>query len=165
MMRKLFFMMLITAGKIFYPRLRADIPQTMYYQGLLMDYFGNNVPDGSYELVFNFYNRPEGGVALWTETQNVTVEDGVFKVILGVITPLNMSFEDTRWLGIGLGSDSELQPRVSLTAAAHSLNARSIADCIAMTSKIISGAANCVKLAVSSVCGLHLIDAPLPRQN
>jgi len=42
-------------------------------------------------------------------------------------------------LGIAIGSDPELEPRIELTASAYSLNERSVADSAVTSAKIADG--------------------------
>jgi hypothetical protein len=117
----------------------GQIPQTISYQGILTDASGTAVPDGNYELTFKLYDAATGGMELWSEEQSVAVNNGIFNVILGSITPLTLSFDRLYWLGVTVGQDSELTPRIELTASAYSLNARSIADSAVTGGKIASG--------------------------
>ncbi len=117
----------------------SQIPQTMSYQGVLTDAQGNAVADGSYSLTFNLYESATGGSSIWGETQDIAVVNGVFNAILGSVTPLSNSFDRPYWLGIAIGSDAELEPRIELTASAYSLNARSVADNAVTRDKIAAG--------------------------
>lgn len=107
------------------PLASAQIPQTMSYQGVLTDAAGNPVADGLVSLTFKLYDVAENGEALWEETQDVKVTDGIFNVILGSQTPLTLPFDTPYWLGITVGEENELTPRTALTAAPYSLNAAS----------------------------------------
>lgn len=104
----------------------GQIPQTMSYQGVLTDNSGTLVPDGDYSMEFNLFNVETAGSTLWTETQTVTITDGIFNVILGNINPLTLPFDESYWLGITIDSGSELVPRIELTSSAYSLNARNV---------------------------------------
>lgn len=117
----------------------GQILQTISYQGVLTDASGSAVPDGNYELTFKLYDAATGGTELWSEEQSVEINNGIFNVILGSITPLTLSFDRPYWLGVTVGQNSELTPRIELTASAYSLNARSIADSAVTGSKIASG--------------------------
>ena len=103
----------------------AQIPQTMSYQGVLTEIDGNPVPNGTVSLTFKLFDSAEGGDTLWQETQDVTVTNGLFNVILGSNAPLNLPFDEQYWLGITVGSDVELTPRTALTASPYSLNSHS----------------------------------------
>jgi hypothetical protein len=117
----------------------GQIPQTISYQGVLTDASGAAVADGNYNLTFKLYDAATNGTELWTEAQSVDVSNGIFNVILGSTNPLALSFDKPYWLGVTVGQDSELTPRIELTAAAYSLNARSIADSAVTGSKIANG--------------------------
>jgi hypothetical protein len=102
----------------------ADIPAFMSYQGLLRDGVGDPVPDGDYSVTFRLYDVEVGGTALWTETQIVTVAEAVFSVTLGKVTPMSgLAFDVPYWLGISIGADPELTPRVELTSAPYAFRA------------------------------------------
>ncbi len=117
---------------------QAQIPQTMSYQGVLTDANGNAVPDGNYNIFFRLYDDDSGNQR-WTEGHNVEVRDGIFSVILGTITPLNLAFDRQYWLGIAIGGGAELSPRIQLTSSPYSLNAKSVADGAVTASKIPNG--------------------------
>ena len=117
----------------------AQIPKTISYQGVVTKAAGAVVEDGKYLITFKLYDLKEGGEHLWEEIQNVPVVGGIFNVILGGNNPLDLPFDQPYWLGIAIGGDAELEPRIELTAAAYSLNARSIADSVVTGSKIADG--------------------------
>lgn len=118
----------------------AEIPKTMSYQGKLTDADGDPVVDGDYELTFSIYDVAESGTALWTELHSpVAVVNGIFNVILGSGTPLDIAFDEQYWLGIAVAPNPELTPRVQLTSAAYSLNARSVPDGSITSPKIAGG--------------------------
>jgi len=102
----------------------AQIPGTISYQGLLTDTSGMVVPDGSYSLTSKIYTVPTGGSALWTETQPVTSERGIFNAILGSVNPLSLPFDQKYWLGISIDGGAELTPRIELTSSPYSLNSQ-----------------------------------------
>ena len=80
----------------------GEIPQKMNYQGYLTDSGGTPV-HGMVTMVFSIYDVSTGGPALWSETQNVTVNQGVYSVSLGDATPINLPFDAQYYLGLGLG--------------------------------------------------------------
>ncbi len=103
----------------------AQVPSTMSYQGVLTDGAGNLVPDGAYNLTFKLYDVPVLGAALWTETQaGVTVTKGGFAVILGIITPIALPFDKTYYLGIAVGANPEMTPRITLASSPYGLSLR-----------------------------------------
>ena len=60
----------------------GDVPHQINYQGTLTDNLGNSL-DGDYAMTFAIYDVDTGGSSIWSETQTVTVADGVYNVILG----------------------------------------------------------------------------------
>jgi hypothetical protein len=106
-------------------QLQAGIHKVINYQGVLMDTNEQPVPEDVYQITFNIYDEP--GTLLWTETHaEVPVMVGVFQVLLGTVTPLDLPFDKPYFLGIQVGSDPELEPRMALTSAAYSFNAGSV---------------------------------------
>jgi hypothetical protein len=99
----------------------AEIPRTISYQGFMTDAEGNAVPDGTYEVTFSLYNSHGANESLWSEKLNVTIREGILNVILGKTNPLSLPFDTAYWLGIAIGAQSELVPRIELTAAAYAL--------------------------------------------
>jgi hypothetical protein len=89
------------------------VPRTIDYQGVLTDDTGRAVADGMYSMTFRLYAAPSGVSALCEETQSVTVSKGMFSVILGTVTPLNMYFNDQFYLDISVEGEAELSPRVA----------------------------------------------------
>ncbi len=106
----------------------AQVPQTMSYQGVLVDESGVAVPDGSYDIVFGLYDNSAGGTQVWTETLPVTVAKGVFSIVLGTINPISTAFDRPYWLGLAIEGGAELSPRTRLTASPYSLMAQEVAD-------------------------------------
>lgn len=128
----------------------GQAPQTISYQGVLTD--GNGVPlDGNFALTFKLYEQAADGSAIWEETQDVAVANGLFNIILGGVTALDLPFDQPYWLGISVAGGSELQPRIELTSSAYSLHARSVADGVVSTAKIQDGAVTTDKIADDAV--------------
>jgi len=99
----------------------AGIPRMINYQGMLTDNLGSPL-NGSYDLTFKIYGSLSSSDSLWTEHHlGVLVQGGLFNVLLGSTTPMPSTlFDDTvRYLGIKVGSDSEL-PRIRLTSVGYS---------------------------------------------
>ena len=109
------------------PGINKQIP----YQGTLKTSSGIKVTDGDYDMVFKIYNASTNGTTLWTGTHTaangnaVTVTDGVFSVLLGSGTGNAMSLDfndDTYYLGVKIGSDSEMTPRKRVGASGYAFN-------------------------------------------
>jgi hypothetical protein len=131
--------------------LLGQIPRTISYQGVLLD--NASVPlNGSYTLTFKLYNDPSSGTVLWQESKVTDISDGIFNVILGSDVPLTLSFDQTYYLGITVGTGgTELQPRIELTSSAYALNAKTVEDSSITTSKLTHGAVTAEKIAANQV--------------
>jgi len=100
----------------------SAIPRIISYQGKLLGADEQPVPEGNYKLTFNLYN--DSNTLLWTETHNqVFIGGGLFEVLLGTVTPFSIAFDQPYFLGIQVGADPELQPRMLLTSAAYAIRA------------------------------------------
>lgn len=117
MKRVLFLIVVITFSAI--NIFNQTIPKLISYQGVLTDIHGIVVPDGNYSLTFKLYNDAMAGTQLWTEGQSISVTNGIFNVILGSVTALNLPFNAPYWLGIRVGTDAELSPRIQLTSVGY----------------------------------------------
>ncbi len=114
----------------------AQIPRSISYQGVLTDTAGNPKADGNYSFTFSLYESSTGGNAVWAESKTLIVSKGLFSTLLGDQTPFNdsLKFDKPYWLGIKVGNDPELTPRIKLTAAGYSFtsinsdSAKNIAD-------------------------------------
>lgn len=95
---------------------------TLRIQGTLKTNNGQPANDGAYALTFKIYTSEAGGTAIWTETQPaVQITGGVYSAVLGSVSPLTPAFDVPYWLGVTIGSGTELQPRTALTAAPYAL--------------------------------------------
>lgn len=104
----------------------AAVPDFMTQQGRLLD--GSGAPiDGELSFVFTIYDAASDGTALWTETTNVTLEDGFFSVQLGAASALDPSMFDgsTLYLGVKVGADAEMTPRQALLSTPYAFAANS----------------------------------------
>ena len=100
------------------------VPELISYQGLLNDDSGSPV-NASVAVIFSLYDVDTGGVAFWSENQNIEVINGVFNVKLGSSTELDPAiFElDNLYLGIKVDSDTEMTPRQQITSSSYSMRA------------------------------------------
>lgn len=107
------------------------INRQISFQGKMTNADGTNVPNGNYDFEFKLYDAASGGTTLWTDTETLTVTDGIFQYNLGSDTvnaplPSSVNFNtDNLYLGITFNSDpdGEMTPRVRLTAAPYAFNA------------------------------------------
>ncbi len=94
--------------------LLAQAPAVMSVQGRLLS--AGTPVTGPQNLTFRLYLVQAGGSPIWTETQTgVAVADGIYDVQLGETTSLvGLDFSRPLYLGVQVGSASELSPRTLL---------------------------------------------------
>jgi hypothetical protein len=102
----------------------ADIPKLINYQGMLTD-AGETPIDGARNMTFRIYDDTTGGGVLqWSETQSgVQVDNGLFNVILGKSTALDLAFDKSYWLEVEVEGD--VMPRIRFTSVGYAYRSRS----------------------------------------
>jgi hypothetical protein len=113
-------LVLILAGTSLSP---ADVPQLISFQGKLYDDTGNPLT-GQHEMTFRIYAVESAGTALWSETDSVQCENGLYAVILGTSSPFNLNFDGQYWLGVQVSGDDELSPRYRLVSVPTAFRAQ-----------------------------------------
>ncbi len=100
----------------------AAIPRLINYQGKVTD--SSNVPlTGSYAVAFRIYDAESGGNMLWEENHSgVVVDKGLFNVLLGSVTGLDIPFDKPYFLEIKVGNEV-MSPRQQITASAYAMRA------------------------------------------
>jgi len=102
----------------------------------VVDKNGQSLPDGEYDIRFAIYLRgrqemdpypsnTDAGSRIWQENQKITIFGGVLSVYLGTVNPLpnNIDFnQNDYYLGVQIGTDSEMAPRKKLGSAFSSIN-------------------------------------------
>lgn len=102
---------------------QAQVPRVVGHHGILTDAVGAPVADGAYDLTLRIYESPVGSTPAYTEAQSgVPVGGGRFSVILGASSALTLPFDRPYWIGLTVGTGSELSPRMPLTAAPYALS-------------------------------------------
>jgi hypothetical protein len=102
-------------------------PDTITYQGSVLDSSGKAIADGTYRMQFKLYDAQSGGTKHWQQTSNVEVDGGLFSVTLGdsrSLHPVFMACPDL-WLEVTVDADqsgtfaaSEVySPRQNLTGS------------------------------------------------
>ena len=143
----LLFVISIFASNVF----SQAIPKQISYQGVLKDAVGN-VLTGDFAMTFKIYNDPTGGSALWTEIQAVAVANGLFNVQLGIINPITtVPFDRIHFLGITVGTGSELSPRTLLSPSPYSFMTMNILDNTITSAKILDGTIRTNDISDSSI--------------
>ena len=132
------------------PMLAGDSTTTISYQGRLADSSGDPITTSGVGMQFRLYNTDTGGSSLWEEPHTaVPVEDGLFHVLLGSTNPIPVSLlanNSTLWLGITVGSDSEMTPREQIASVPYAMIASTVADGAVTTEKIADEAVTQAKL-------------------
>jgi len=140
---------------------------TIPYQGRLADASGDPVT-GKQNMEFRLYNTPINGTPLWEEfwtgSNSVDVSDGLFSVMLGSInTGLTAVVQGntTLYLGITVGTDSEMTPRVQLGSVPFSIWSLAVADDSVTSAKVADGTLSTVDLADSAVTSAKIADGTI----
>jgi hypothetical protein len=120
------------------------ITPVISYQGRLLNPTTGAPLNGSHTFVFRLYNVASGGVALWTETKDLAVANGVFSTMLGDATALPPAIFDGQdlWLGIKVGADAEATPRQRIGAAPYALFSHNADNLDGQDSAFFRNAAN-----------------------
>jgi hypothetical protein len=97
----------------------ASVTTSINYQGRLTDSSGSPL-SGTYTMTFGLYDVSTGGTALATDAHEVDVADGLFNTG----TDFDQSYFDGRelWLGVTVGTDSEMTPRQELRPVPYALS-------------------------------------------
>ncbi len=118
-MKQIFAVFCITLLLCVYPAFAAP-PSTITYQGYLTNKHSGAAIDGSVAMILSLYDAAGNGTntPLWSESQPIVqVVNGVYTVQLGSITALNLPFDTTYYLGVAVGGESEMIPRLTMTSA------------------------------------------------
>jgi len=103
--------------------LHADIPHIINFQGRIADTLGEPIT-GTRSITFRIYDAESGGSLLWNETHaNVTVRDGIFSVLIGSVSAVNLSFDGQYYLGVQVGGDPEMTPRQRIASVGYAYKA------------------------------------------
>jgi hypothetical protein len=142
-----------SAGAVPFRAESAASTGTIAYQGRLADSAGNPLTS-TLNMSFRLYSAVTGGTPLWTEqwtgSNGVKVSDGLFNVMLGSLTPIPQAVitgNSTLFLGITVGTDDEMAPRVQLGSVPFAVQALSVPDGSITTAKIADGSVTSEKLA------------------
>jgi hypothetical protein len=106
----------------------AAVPQQINYQGYLTDVSGSAL-DTTVAMTFRIYADSVGGAPSWYETHGaVAVVGGLFDVKLGSVSPLSWQtfWTDTRWLGITVGTNSEMVPRTRFVTVPYAFRVATV---------------------------------------
>jgi trimeric autotransporter adhesin len=152
------------------------VPRLVKFNSTLTDGGGKPLT-GIVGVTFSLYETPEGGVALWTETQNVQPGgNGQFTVLLGSTSnagiPAEAFASGERWLAIQAQGEPE-RPRVLMTSVPYSLKAvdaetlgglPASAFALAGTANPAAAGAGIAESPAGPAKPLHPSAAPTPEQ-
>ena len=109
----------------------ADVE--LFHQGRLLDSSGAPV-SGDQQFSFTLYGQAIGGTPNWSETQSITVTNGVYSVSLGAVTPLSDTvFDADLWLDIDLVGHDFDSPRQFLHAVPYAVRASRVVGSVTLT--------------------------------
>ena len=125
-MKKLITLFIMVSLFFITPPSFAEIPHYMQFQGKATD--GSDVPlNGNHDLTFRIYDIETGGTPIWNETHtSVAVETGIFSVLLGGVTPLDIAFDEPYWISMEIDTTdgtNEL-PRQLISSVGYAYRAK-----------------------------------------
>jgi hypothetical protein len=108
----------------------AQVPYLINYQGRLTDDLGDPVSNGAYLLTFRIWSDSISESPTdreWIDPDHpVVVVNGIFNCQLGsreALPPWIIANDTALWLGIQVGADPEISPRVRLTSVPYAYKA------------------------------------------
>ncbi len=97
-----------SGGDVESNRVSDVVPGAIGVQGKLTD--ENGIPlNGNYGITFSLYDTEDGTVAICSDSNTVTVQNGLFNSYLD--NCYNDLWGQKVWLGVQVGSDPEMTPR------------------------------------------------------
>ena len=105
----------------------APVPPVIQFANVATNLAGSALT-GVVEISFSLYNNSQGGAPLWSETQNVNVDDsGHYSVYVGITKPNGVPTAlftggQAHWLGVQIAGQAE-QPRVFLVSVPYAMKA------------------------------------------
>jgi hypothetical protein len=124
-MQRVFLAVLLAASAAF--QAQAVVPSQFSYQGFLTTPAGVPV-SATLTMQFRLYDAPTGGELAWSESQTVTVSNGVFNAVLGAVTPITVVFDRQYYLEVQVGTDPPMAPRQVLASVPYA-SATGLSSC------------------------------------
>ncbi len=120
----------------------AEVPMELTHQGRLFDGSGNALT-GPQDVTFSLFDAPSSGTQLWTETQNLSFDQGYFSTQLGADAsgnPLADSlFDADLWLEVTVGAGSPLPTRLQLVSVPFARKAGGVSGGVVDASEVQIG--------------------------
>lgn len=106
-------------------------PNQISYQGRLSDTNGVAINDPAVSMTFAIFDVANGGTALWSESQTVNVQDGIYTVLLGSVGPQALDdsvfTSSNTWLRVTVNGET-MTPRQPFASSAYALSAGTVAN-------------------------------------
>ncbi len=137
---KLVFVMFFLFSSLAY----AQVPHLINYQGRLTDKTGKPL-EGAYDVTFKIYDAENGPgeMAPWEEKhQGMVIQKGIFSVLLGSVTNLDLPFDKPYFLEIKVG-DEVMIPRQRIASVGYAIRAEKaekLKDASAIESGVVPSA-------------------------
>ncbi|MCP3876486.1 MAG: hypothetical protein GY699_25515, partial [Desulfobacteraceae bacterium] len=142
------------------------VPAQINYQGVLEDAGGPLT--GTTTMIFRLFDvETNGSEPLWEETQDVSVDQGIYSVILGTgtISPSYggladaLLLNDNLWLEVQVSGET-LSPRQKITSVGFAIRAGTVSDGAITETKLAANAVTTEKLADGSVTASKVTGGP-----
>ncbi|MCX6146596.1 MAG: hypothetical protein NTW25_05005 [Candidatus Kapabacteria bacterium] len=148
----------------------SQVPRLLSYQGQLLD--KNNQPyNGFVSIEFSLFLLKFGGSSIWSEVQNINVENGYFSVFLGRNNQFgkDLQFDKQYYLEVSLNNNQMKYERAPLMSSPYSFRS-DYSDSSNVAKKVISLEDGSVKLSnlsseVLTLGGDLIGTLPNPRIN
>jgi len=143
-MKKLILLSLVLLGVLVAPFAMAQSRQ-INYQGNILDQQDKPF-QGPVQMTFELYDKEFGGTQLWSEIQNVTLNNGYFNVYLGSVIPFSQDFQFNRelWVQVTVGNGGPFK-RTPLTMVPAAF-ASEYSDVAGFAQDIPDGSVTLIKL-------------------
>lgn len=117
----------------------AEVPHLIRFQGKVTDKEGAPL-NGAYNITFRIYDHQTEDTCKWEEAQeDIPVNNGIFTVLLGNKTDLDLPFDEDYWLTLEVNDDGEMTPRQRIASVGYAIHAET-ADSIADVELVPTGA-------------------------
>jgi len=133
----------------------GEIPRLINLQGYLADEDGPVT--GVFEATFRIYDSAEGGNILWSETDSVAVDVGLYSQVLGEATSIDIEFNGNLWIAVQFTGHPEMIPRYRQTSVPFSFvtqfadSSSTVSDNSITGEKIVDGTVQESDLAFETV--------------
>ena len=116
------------------------VPPYLTEQGRVFDSMGAPISN-TLSFLFTIDAEKDGMTMLWTESKQITLDDGYFSTTLGDTTPMPATLFNgtTRFLGVKVAADPEMKPLQPLSSVPYAIMATNAIGDITPSSIAIGG--------------------------